>query len=131
MGPFRVKVAALPEVSGGGGMDPIDWKALRLNCAGDETLMHEVLAVFRNEAQGLLDDVARAVAAKDAQAVKLTSHRLKGALVSLAAERATECARELELCGASGVLNDANVLFVELEVAVAQVLGSIRIPRAA
>jgi HPt (histidine-containing phosphotransfer) domain-containing protein len=112
-------------------MDPINWKALRLNCAGDETLMHEVLALFRTEAKGLLSDVARAVAAKDALEVKRTAHRLKGALVSLAAEHATECARELELCGASGVLNDANVLFGELELAVAQVLGAIRIPRAA
>lgn len=93
--------------------------------------MVEVLALFRNEAKGLLGDVARAVAANDAPAVKRTAHRLKGALVSLAAEYATDCARDLELCGASGDLAQAKVLFASLEEAVAQVLSAIRIARAA
>lgn len=112
-------------------MEAINWKALRLNCAGDEALMNEVLFLFRDEARTLLEDVANAVASGDPVAVKRASHRLKGALVSLAAEPATDCARDLELCGASGDLSRAKELFAALEVSVAQVLSAIRILRAA
>ena len=33
-------------------MDPLDWNSLRENCAGDESLVNEVLELFRGEADG-------------------------------------------------------------------------------
>lgn len=88
-------------------MDPLDWVSLRENCAGDEALILEVLELFRNEAGGMLADIEAAVKAGDAVAIKRTSHRLKGALVSLAARPATEAAKALELCGSNNELGAA------------------------
>jgi HPt (histidine-containing phosphotransfer) domain-containing protein len=80
-------------------MEPLDWNALKENCAGDDSLVAEVLDLFRQEAAGLVADVGAAVSARDPVAVKKTAHRLKGALVSLAAAPAVEAARELEKAG--------------------------------
>ena len=83
-------------------MEPLDWNALRENCAGDEGLVNEVLDLFRGEADGLVRDVGKAITEGDALAVKRAAHRLKGALVSLGAKPATEGARALEVCGGTG-----------------------------
>lgn len=85
-------------------MDVIDWAALKENCAGDEGLVTEIVELFHKEAPALLADVEAAVASREAGAIKRTAHRLKGALVSLAAPGATELARQLEAAGADGQL---------------------------
>jgi len=96
-------------------MEPIDWNALSENCAGDASLVAEVLELFRKEAPGLLADVGAAVQAGDAQAVKHTAHRLKGALASLAAQPCVITTRELELMGSKAELTKAADMFAQLE----------------
>lgn len=96
-------------------MDPIDWNALRENCAGDESLVAEVLELFRKEAPNLLADVGAAVRAGDALGVKHTAHRLKGALASLAAQPCVTTSRELELMGSKGELTKAADMYSQLE----------------
>lgn len=103
-------------------MEPIDWEALRENCAGDESLVVEVLELFRKEAPGLLTDVGAAVTKGDAVAVKYTAHRLKGALSSLAAGPCTTTSRELELMGSKGELSQAAQMFGQLEREMQQLL---------
>jgi two-component system, sensor histidine kinase and response regulator len=83
-------------------MEPLDWNALRENCAGDDDLVNEVLELFRKESASLLGDVRAAVKSGESVAVKKTAHRLKGALVSLGAAPSVAAARELELLGAEG-----------------------------
>jgi HPt (histidine-containing phosphotransfer) domain-containing protein len=83
-------------------MEPLDWNALRENCAGDEDLVNEVLELFRKESAGLLGDIRTAVAANESISVKKTAHRLKGALVSLGAAPSVAAARELERLGSEG-----------------------------
>lgn len=112
-------------------MEPLDWSSLRANCAGDESLVNEVLALFHDEAEGLLRDVGQAVSAGDAEGVKRTAHRLKGALVSLAAGPSTEAARSLEACGETGELAGAAALFTELEAELSRLLTEISLLRAA
>ncbi len=106
-------------------MEPLDWSALRENCAGDEALVNEVLELFRAEADGLLQDVARAVGARDAVAVKRAAHRLKGALVSLGAKPSTEGARALEACGGTGDLTPAPALYAQLELEMSRLMTSL------
>jgi HPt (histidine-containing phosphotransfer) domain-containing protein len=83
-------------------MEPLDWNALRENCAGDDALVNEVLDLFRKEAAGLLGDVRTAVVSNETVAVKRSAHRLKGALVSLGAAPSVAAARELERLGSEG-----------------------------
>ena len=112
-------------------MEPLDWDALRENCAGDESLVNEVLELFRAEAEELLGDVGKAIAANDALAVKRSAHRLKGALVSLGARPSTEGARELEVCGGAGDLSTASVLYGKLQHEMSRLMRAISLPQAA
>ncbi|MDP1827301.1 MAG: Hpt domain-containing protein [Archangium sp.] len=112
-------------------MEPLDWGALRENCAGDESLVNEVLDLFRGEAGALLSDVGKAIDAGDAVAVKRAAHRLKGALVSLGARPSTERARALEACGGAGELATAPDLYAQLETEMARLLSVISLPQAA
>lgn len=112
-------------------MEPLDWNALRENCAGDEGLVNEVLDLFRGEADGLVTDVGKAISAGDALAVKRAAHRLKGALVSLGAKPATEGARALEVCGGTGDLAPARALYEKLEHEMTRLIRVISLPVAA
>ena len=112
-------------------MEPLDWASLRENCAGDESLVNEVLELFRNEADGLLRDVGKAITAGDALAVKRSAHRIKGALVSLGAKPSTEAARALEVCGGAGDLSAASSLYTQLETELSRLMAAISLPRAA
>ena len=112
-------------------MEPVSWDGLRQNCGNDESLVQEVLELFRTEAEGLVRDVETAVAAKDALAIKRSAHRLKGALVSLAAGPTTECARALELCGAGGKLDQAPALFAKLQQEMSRLMHTLSVPQAA
>jgi HPt (histidine-containing phosphotransfer) domain-containing protein len=112
-------------------MNAIDWNTLRENCAGDESLVNEVLALFQGEAGAMLADIGAAVKAQDALAIKRTAHRLKGALVSLAAAPATEAARALELAGAAGALDEAATHYPKLEQEMQRLLQALAMPHAA
>jgi two-component system, sensor histidine kinase and response regulator len=112
-------------------MEPLDWNALRENCAGDESLVNEVLDLFRAEADALVSDVGVAITSGDAVGVKRAAHRLKGALVSLGAKPATEGARALEICGGSGDLSPAPALYATLEHEMTRLLRVISLPVAA
>ena len=112
-------------------MEPLDWGSLRENCAGDEGLVHEVLDLFRKEADSLLNDVRTAVAAKDALQVKRTAHRLKGALVSLAARPSVEAAKALELAGANSESAVYEPYFARLETGMARLMKVVAMPSAA
>lgn len=112
-------------------MEPLDWVALRENCAGDESLVKEVLALFRVESKELLGDVGKAIASGDPAAVKRTAHRLKGALVSLGAKPSTEVAKALELAGRAGDLSTAPGLYTQLQEELARLLTAISLAQAA
>lgn len=109
-------------------MEPLDWNSLRENCAGDESLVNEVLELFRREAEELMSDVRAAVAARDPLAIKRTAHRLKGALVSLAAKPCVDAARLLELAGSERDLSTVDASVAKLDVELARLLKAISLP---
>jgi HPt (histidine-containing phosphotransfer) domain-containing protein len=109
-------------------MEPLDWSSLRENCAGDESLVNEVLELFRREAEELMGDVRTAVTARDPQAIKRTAHRLKGALVSLAAKPCVEAARALEMAGAERELEGVDGAVAKLDSELLRLLKAISLP---
>lgn len=111
--------------------DVIDWASLRENCAGDEALVNEVLDLFRKEAPSLLEDVRAAVAERDALKVKRSAHRLKGALVSLAAGPSVAAARALELSGGANDVSAIDAQFSRLETEMRRLLTAVAVPHAA
>ncbi|MBL8909456.1 MAG: Hpt domain-containing protein [Archangium sp.] len=111
--------------------EPLDWNALRENCAGDESLVNEVLELFRQEAEALIADVRVAVKNGDALTIKRTAHRLKGALVSLGARPSVEAARALEIAGTSNDVAACMALFERLESELARLMKIVSMPTAA
>ncbi len=112
-------------------MEPIDWNALLENCAGDESLVAEVLELFRKDGPAMLADVGTAVKSGDSLAVKRTAHRLKGALASLAAQPCVLTSRELELMGSKGELSKAADMYAQLEREMARLMALLSERRAA
>lgn len=96
-------------------MNPVDWDALLDNCAGDEQLMSEILQLFSREATQLLADTREAVQRQDLHSIHQTAHRLKGALLSLAATPSMEAARALEAAATGGELASVDRHFTRLE----------------
>ncbi len=82
-------------------MQPLNWTALKANCAGDEHLVSEVLVTFRREQEPLLRAVREAVASGHAKAIKHAAHRLKGALLTIAAHPSIDAAHAFEVGGAA------------------------------
>lgn len=112
-------------------MDPIDWTALKENCAGDDSLVAEVLELFVREVPVLLSDIGVAVGQADALAVKHTAHRLKGALASLAAGPSMLTCRELESMGSKGEISKAPDMFGQLQREMGALLSVLNSNRAA
>jgi CheY-like chemotaxis protein/HPt (histidine-containing phosphotransfer) domain-containing protein len=71
---------------------------------GDADLLAEVVAVFRDTCERVLDEIRMAIAAGDARAVEHAAHRLKGSLATLAASCARDAAVRLEETGRTGNL---------------------------
>lgn len=97
---------------------PVDWNALKENCAGDEGLVGEVIELFRAECPTMVESVRRAVAAKDAQEIRKAAHRIKGAFLSLGAAPAVAVAKEMEMKGTQGDLSamEQSLAVMEVEV---------------
>jgi GAF domain-containing protein/CheY-like chemotaxis protein len=75
---------------------PIDSRGLLDIVEGDTELLHELLREFRAMSPGLLADMRTATARHDAATVERAAHRLRGALVALAARPAAVLAEEIE-----------------------------------
>jgi HPt (histidine-containing phosphotransfer) domain-containing protein len=112
-------------VAHSGIVEPIDWEGLREQCAGDEALVQEVVELYRREWRALLRDVQQAVEAVDLPTVKRFAHRLKGALLSLAAKPAAESAQRLEVAAVAGERAKVPSLLVELERELARVARAV------
>jgi HPt (histidine-containing phosphotransfer) domain-containing protein len=106
-------------------VEPIDWKALSDNCAGDEGLVDEVVQLFKTEGPALFADVRGAVDRGEGAEIKRTAHRLKGALLSLAATTAAGLATELEAAGVANDRSRASTLAGRLDDELRRVLAAL------
>jgi two-component system sensor histidine kinase/response regulator len=101
-------------------MEPLDWNVLRSQCAGDEALVRELVELYRKEWGALLHDVQQAVAAVDLPAARRTAHRLKGALLSLAAIPSADLAQALERAAAAADVPAMQAALASLELELAR-----------
>jgi HPt (histidine-containing phosphotransfer) domain-containing protein len=89
---------------------------------GDETLLLELIGILKSEAPRLLDEISRAIDAKDAKALERAAHRLRGSVASFGAADATNETKTLESMGRSGNLDAAPSHFARLSDEVARLL---------
>ncbi len=92
-----------------------DLTYLRNILDGDMDMVHELIGVFIEDMPVLLTAIAKAVANQDATALRAAAHRFKGSAGNLGAPLVVELARQLELRGEQGALEDAPAIFDRLK----------------
>jgi two-component system, sensor histidine kinase and response regulator len=94
---------------------PVDAEELLQRIDGDRAFLSELVAIFRGEYPGQIQNAQDAIARKDAAGVERVGHTLKGALGNLSATGASAYAGELETMGRSGNLALAGAKLLEVE----------------
>jgi len=74
---------------------------------GDRALLAELAGIFLEETPETLSRIERALEARDAPSIERLAHRLKGALLTLAAPAASRAALDLETAAGSGAEREA------------------------
>ncbi|MCI0409337.1 MAG: Hpt domain-containing protein, partial [Acidobacteria bacterium] len=87
---------ARPVVSSVNRKRVLDADSLMERVEGDLPLLREMVRAFRSDAFGTLEKIRRAVAEKDAEALKGRAHALKGSAATLAGPLAVAAALKLE-----------------------------------
>lgn len=104
----------------------VDVMALMDRLEGDKELLLELIGLYLEDEQGLLDQIAAAIAAGDAQQLARAAHTLKGSVGNFCAPRAHNAAAALELAGREGRLGDAPTLADQLYAELDQVRERLR-----
>jgi PAS domain S-box-containing protein len=97
------------------GADTVDLAAALGRVGDDRELLGELAALFLEESPRLMEEIAEAIAANDASALRAAAHSLKGAIDNFAAQGAFSAALGLETMGRNGSLVGAAETFAELE----------------
>ena len=77
------------------GTGPVDWPAALETVQGDRALLRVVIDAVLGECPAVLGELENAVGAKDAAVVRSSAHRIKGALRTFEASRATDLASRI------------------------------------
>ena len=107
-----------PQTSGpsSGSSDPVlDPNAALERVDGDRELLGEIIDLFQQDIDNLVQELEQAVQAKDPEAIMRTAHRLKGSVATFSAKPATEAALRLETMGRNGDIRDAAAAFRTLQ----------------
>jgi HPt (histidine-containing phosphotransfer) domain-containing protein len=117
-----------PAPAGPLGAAPVtfDRRALVARTAGDHDLMMEVITAFLEDGPSLLAKVQDAADRRDAEALRLAAHTLKGAASSLGADALAEIAGILERLGAESRLDAAVAAARAMSAEAAKLLGVLR-----
>jgi CheY-like chemotaxis protein len=123
------KLFAVVEQQGdGGGQTAItgpvtfDEEALRQRLSGDDELMADVIRLFLEDLPVRLADIKSAVDGRNAGALRVAAHTLKGSAGNLSAVRLFETARVLELVGAESRMDAAEAAWRQLSVDASRVI---------
>jgi CheY-like chemotaxis protein len=91
-----------------GALDPAVIGTLRgMRRPGQPPILMKLLETFRRDTPNLIEDIARAVEARDAKAMNGAAHSLKGSCLTLGAKELGEIAALLEELGRSGETGEA------------------------
>ena len=98
----------------------LDRETAIVRAGGDRALLTELTGIFLEETPETLSRIERALEARDTKAIERLAHRLKGALLTLAAPAAAQAALELETAAASGPVGASRDAFDRLRHEVAR-----------
>ena len=81
----------------------------------DLELLGELVALFLDDHPRQMESVRQAIDEQDFQGLERSAHTLKGVVGNLAGKRAFDAARQLEALGREGDLNNAMIVWRELD----------------
>jgi CheY-like chemotaxis protein len=108
------------------GAAPIDRSVLLERLGGDPAFMAEIAAVFLDDCPRRVADIKAAVDKRDADAIRLTAHALKGAAGVVSATGLFEAARTLERIGTERRLDAAEAAWRMLSAEAMNAMDSLR-----
>jgi HPt (histidine-containing phosphotransfer) domain-containing protein len=82
---------------------------------GDEVLVAEVVGMFMSEGPAMMDALQREVMGGGAVGIERAAHKLKGALLSLAAGPASAIAKEMEVAARECDVSRVPAMMANLE----------------
>ncbi|HVS37161.1 MAG TPA: Hpt domain-containing protein, partial [Gemmataceae bacterium] len=94
---------------------PFDMEAALARLDGDRELLRDVAGLFVEDAPRLVTAVRSAVSARDARALQLSAHTLKGSASTFSARALVEAAWTLEQMGRQGALDGVQEALAALE----------------
>ncbi|HEX9462751.1 MAG TPA: response regulator, partial [Alphaproteobacteria bacterium] len=109
--------------------DIFDENALRRRVSGDEQLMADVIRVFLEDLQPRLAAIRDAVTARNATALRMAAHALRGAAGNLSAGRLVEAARALERAGEESNMDAVDAASDRLSAAAGEVIAALTLRR--
>lgn len=95
-----------------------DVAAMLRNIGGDMALLEELVELFLQRYQTMLEAIRAALASRDQEAVEQAAHALKGTAINLCASEVVLSAGQLEALGRLGTLVEGPIIYVQLEKAV-------------
>ncbi|MCO8120377.1 PAS domain-containing protein [Stieleria sp. TO1_6] len=112
--------------------DPVDAatgfeiQRVREMVSGNETLLRELLTMYLDESQTLLNEIAAAIQAGDGGRVRRAGHTLSGASRSVGATRTSEIAQRLQPTADEGPFDEAQQCLDELKQSVSDVAETLQ-----
>jgi two-component system sensor histidine kinase/response regulator len=88
------------------------------NIGGDKTLLEDLIELFLQRYEAMLEKIRVALAERDQTAVEQAAHALKGTANNLSASEVVLSAGQLEALGRLGRLTEAPIVYTQLEKAV-------------
>ena len=95
-----------------------DVAAMLRNIGGDMALLEELVELFLQRYQTMLEAIRAALASRDQEAVEQAAHALKGTAINICASEVVLSAGQLEALGRLGTLAEGPIIYAQLEKAV-------------
>jgi HPt (histidine-containing phosphotransfer) domain-containing protein len=99
-----------------------DAAATLRNIGGDTALLEELVELFLQRYQVMLEAIRAALANRDQEAVEQAAHALKGTASNLCASEVVLSAGQLEALGRLGTLVEGPMIYTQLEKAVLRLI---------
>ena len=106
--------------------EAFDPTAMLERIGGNMCLFAELVELFLEEYPPLVDQIRLAIAEKDANRLKHSAHKLRGAIGNFTVARPYELARQLESLAQANNLNDTQSLLDSLADGVAQLASALK-----
>jgi signal transduction histidine kinase/CheY-like chemotaxis protein/PAS domain-containing protein len=121
--PDRPAIAADAGAPPGAERSVFDPAKMLQNIGSDRELFIQLVVLFLDRHDAMLNDIKSALAAGDALSLERAAHTLKGTAGNLCASAVAQAAARLEAVGRLAALHDAPAVYTQVEVEVVRLVG--------